>query len=55
MYYTLETKKTANICDSGRNMKTECNLQHFTRNAQIENLDDFERMRLTCIFGEQDF
>ena len=24
-------------------MKTECNLQHFTRNCRIKNLDDFER------------
>ena len=24
-------------------MKTECNLQHLTRNCRIKNLDDFER------------
>ena len=24
-------------------VKTECNLQHFTRNCRIKNLDDFER------------
>ena len=24
-------------------MKTECNLQHFTRNCKIKNLDDLER------------
>ena len=24
-------------------LKTECNLQHFTRNCRIKNLDDFER------------
>ena len=24
-------------------MKTECNLQHLTRNFRIKNLDDFER------------
>ena len=24
-------------------MKTECNLQHLTRNVRIKNLDDFER------------
>ena len=24
-------------------METECNLQHFTRNCRIKNLDDFER------------
>ena len=26
-----------------RILKTECNLQHFTRNYIIKNLDDFER------------
>ena len=24
-------------------LKTECNLQHLTRNCRIKNLDDFER------------
>ena len=33
----------SNICDFDRNLKTECNLQHFTRNCRIKNLDDFER------------
>ena len=33
----------SNICDVGRLLKTECNLQHFTRNCRIKNLDDFER------------
>ena len=32
-----------NICGFDRILKTECNLQHFTRNFRIENLDDFER------------
>ena len=26
-----------------RNLKTECNLQNFTKNYRIMNLDDFER------------
>ena len=33
----------SNICDFDRILKTECNLQHFTRNRRIKNLDDFER------------
>ena len=33
----------SNICDFNRILKTECNLQHFTRNCGIKNLDDFER------------
>ena len=32
-----------NIFDFDRILKTECNLQHFTRNCRIKNLDDFER------------
>ena len=32
-----------NTCDFERILKTECNLQHFTRNCRIKNLDDFER------------
>ena len=32
-----------NICDFDRILKTECNLQHFTRNCRIKNLKDFER------------
>ena len=32
-----------NICDFDRILNTECNLQHFTRNSRIKNLDDFER------------
>ena len=31
-----------NICDFDRILKTECNLQHFTRNGRIKNLKDFE-------------
>ena len=30
-------------CDVDRILKTKCNLQHFTRNGRIKNLDDFER------------
>ena len=33
----------SNICDFDRILKTECNLQHFTRNCRIKNLGDFER------------
>ena len=33
----------SNICDFDRILKTECNLQHFTRNCGIKNLDDFKR------------
>ena len=43
LQYTLEIKKMSNICDFDRILKTECNLQHFTRNCRIKNLDDFER------------
>ena len=32
----------SNICDFDRILKTEYNLQHFTRNCRIKNLDDFE-------------
>ena len=31
------------ICDFDRILKTERNLQHFTRNCRIKNVDDFER------------
>ena len=40
---TKEIKKMSNICDFDRISKTECNLQHFTRNCRIKNLDDLER------------
>ena len=33
----------SNICDFDRILKTECNLQHFTRNCRIKNFNDFER------------
>ena len=33
----------SNICDFDRILKTECNLQYFTRNCRIKNLDDYER------------
>ena len=33
----------SNICVFDRILKTECDLQHFTRNCKIKNLDDFER------------
>ena len=33
----------SNICDFDRILETECNLQRFTRNCRIKNLNDFER------------
>ena len=33
----------SNVCDFDRILKTECNLQHFTRNCRIKNFNDFER------------
>ena len=35
------TLKIRNICDFDRNLKTERNLQHFSRNCRIKNLRDF--------------
>ena len=32
----------SNTCDFDRILKTEGNLQHFTRTCRIKNLDDFE-------------
>ena len=32
----------SNICDFDRILKTECNLQHFTRNCRTKNLADFD-------------
>ena len=32
-----------NICAFHRILKSECNLQYFTRNCRIKNLDGFER------------
>ena len=32
-----------NVCDFDRILKTECNLQYFTKNFRIKNLDDFEK------------
>ena len=31
------------MCGFDRILKTECNLQHFTRNCRIKHLDEFER------------
>ena len=33
----------SNVCDFEGILKTECDLQHLTRNCMIKNLDDFER------------
>ena len=43
LHYTLEIKTKSNRCDFEGILKTECNLQHLTRNFRIKNLDDFER------------
>ena len=32
----------SNICDFDKILKTEWNLQHFTRNCRIKNFVDFE-------------
>ena len=39
----LKLKHKSNICDFEEILKTECKLQHLTRNFRIKNLDDFER------------
>ena len=51
----LKLKHKSNICDFEEILKTECNLQHLTRNCRIKNLDDFKEMRQARICGEQDF
>ena len=33
----------SNICNFDRTLKTECNLQHFTKKCRIKNLGDLER------------
>ena len=43
LQYTLEIKTKSNICDFEEILKTECDLQHLTRNCGIKNLDVFER------------
>ena len=43
------------ICDFDRILKTECNLQYFTRNCRIKNSMNLKEMRQTLIYGEQDF
>ena len=43
----------SNICDFDRTLKTECNLQHFTRNCRIKNLNDFERDEANVYCGER--
>ena len=40
----------SNISDSERILKTECNLQHFTRDCRTKNLDDFERDEVDTYF-----
>ena len=41
----------SNIFDFDRILKAECNLQHFTRNCIIKNLDDFERDEAEAYLG----
>ena len=43
------------MCNFDRSLKTYCNLQHFTRNCRIKNLDDFERDEADTFCGEKDF
>ena len=42
----------SNICDFEGILKTECDLQHLTRNCRIKNLREMRQMH---ICGEQDF
>ena len=42
----------SNIYDFDIILKTECNLQHFTRSCRIKNLDDFERDDFESVFLE---
>ena len=39
----LKLKKMSKILDLDKILKIECNMQYFTRNCRIKNLDDFER------------
>ena len=39
----LKLKKMSKICEFDRILNIECNMQYFTRNCRIKNLDDFER------------
>ena len=41
----------SDICDFDRILKTECNLQHFTRNCRIRNLDGFEKDEADTYLG----
>ena len=45
----------ANIWDLDRILKTDRNLQHFTRSYKIKNLDDFERDEADVYLQEQEF
>ena len=47
--------RMSNICDFDRILKTERNLQHFTKNCRIKNLDEMKQVRQNRICGEQDF
>ena len=40
---TLEIKNMSNICNFDGILKTEINMQYFSRNCRIKNLDYFER------------
>ena len=50
----------SNLCEFEGILKTECNLQHLTRNCRIKNFGDFERdeadvQSRTFKYEEQDF
>ena len=45
-----EVKKMSNAYGFSRILKTECNLQDFTTNCRIKNLDDFERDEAVTYF-----
>ena len=45
----------SNISDFDRILKTECNLQHFTRTAELRIWMTLKEMRWTHICGENGF
>ena len=45
----------SNICDFDRILKTECNLEPFTRTTELRIWMTLKEMKQTCICGEQDF
>ena len=45
----------SNISDFDRILKTECNLQHFTRTAELRIWVTLKEMRQMRICGNEDF